>query len=327
MAFHVTLDLRFIRQFIRNYIIRLNIKGALFAKSKTSGRQLAKPATAIACTSDDLRGQPPRNTVPSSERPPHCTIGRDIESRHPAIHGNIEHPRVVSTPCPAEAPSAEEPPVARALGCADVLSKNAELEGRFARADAVGNATLASPGLKTAMASGTTLKMGVPDQESVLFVDTNLRSKRPSPENYAGWSTASGLRPDSALNHALICARGVGGRLGSPLGDAHAAAGRSWAEGRSASALASAAAKSLEFAKEKLIGSKTPGSRFFPPHADGVHSPAVHEMVRDAADDEEEAVVETWTAWGGLTLYRYRHLLGPTEQSVHTRWKKGTTRQ
>ncbi|CAB1109001.1 unnamed protein product [Ectocarpus sp. CCAP 1310/34] len=119
-----------------------------------------------------------------------------------------------------------------------------------------------------------------------------------------------------ALQAALKCARGAGGRLGTPLGSPFPAPGEDWAAGRAASAAASAAARSVHLS-ERAFEPSAPGSRFFPPfgHTDAASdgalcAPVVFEMVQDAADDEEDAdgadndAAGRVRGWHGLTLYR-----------------------
>lgn len=125
-----------------------------------------------------------------------------------------------------------------------------------------------------------------------------------------------------ALTAALACARGVGGRLGTPLGSPYPAPGEDWVAGCSASVAACIAAREARLFGRQGLKPSAPGSRFFPPFAlAGAHpssgstsSPVVLEMVRDSADDEEDAVaaaaevaegtVATGVGWHGLMLYR-----------------------
>lgn len=65
------------------------------------------------------------------------------------------------------------------------------------------------------------------------------------------------------------------------------------------------------------LGQRPPGSGLFPPYVKpgGEGSPVVYEMVRDAADDENEQrrllprggglAAKTQHGWNGLTLYRW----------------------
>lgn len=130
------------------------------------------------------------------------------------------------------------------------------------------------------------------------------------------------LPASPALVAALAGARGIGGRLGTPLGSPYPAPGKDWAAGNFASVSAGAAARR---AARSGVGIKpsAPGSRFFPPFTSAssstssVPSPVVFEMVQDAADDEEDvaaaaaAVTATnngavgrGAGWHGLMLYR-----------------------
>lgn len=137
--------------------------------------------------------------------------------------------------------------------------------------------------------------------------------------------SAPPLAASAALEAALACARGVGGRLGTPLGNPLPAQGNNWTTGRSASAMASSEVQRSIFAAANRLPS-TPGSRFFPPFllegtpGAGECSPATFEMVKDAADDEDEEYAFCGnigkaiagegggvgeSGWRGLTLYRY----------------------
>lgn len=148
---------------------------------------------------------------------------------------------------------------------------------------------------------------------------TNLNLISPLPSGSYG---AGGSSSPDALAAALTCAHGIGGRLGTPLGSPYPAPGENWVAGRSASASASASAiAAARMATRSGGGLKpsAPGSRFFPPFgsAVSVSSSAVLEMVRDAADDEEDVAAAPdatapggngaagrGTGWHGLTLYR-----------------------
>lgn len=137
---------------------------------------------------------------------------------------------------------------------------------------------------------------------------------------------SSPTRTFATATAALACVRGVGGRLGSPLGSAHPALEKRLGSSHPAPASVSSAAKKVRLA-DTAGNSSAPGSRFFPPSMSvsavgcGRGSPVVYEMVQDAADDEEDAVRRssgTWPrdgdeqeggrremGWNGFTLYRY----------------------
>ncbi|CAM9719035.1 unnamed protein product, partial [Scytosiphon promiscuus] len=129
----------------------------------------------------------------------------------------------------------------------------------------------------------------------------------------------------SALAAALAAARGVGHRFGTPLGNPHPTPGLTWATW-SASVKPNAAIRRAADVSEGRPFPSAPGSRFFPPsvHTGAVDcspaggSPVVLEMVRDAADDEDEtasvcagpandpteAGAGRNASWHGLTRYR-----------------------
>lgn len=144
-------------------------------------------------------------------------------------------------------------------------------------------------------------------------------------------SAWSPKRTSCTATAAMACARGVGGRLGTPLGSPHPAL-----EKRIGSSHPLPPGSMPHAAKKAKIagtagggGSSAPGSRFFLPFMSvsaancGGGSPVVHEMVNDAADDEEDAfrrgpssgTVPSTSGeqdgvrelgWNGFTLYRYR---------------------
>lgn len=136
----------------------------------------------------------------------------------------------------------------------------------------------------------------------------------------AGQNATSTADTPAGLKAALVCARGVGGRLGTPLGSPYPAPGNDWATGLSAS-LSAATAATTSRLPQTVFRSSTPGSRFFPPFEvagsddSGGGSPVVFEVVKDAADCEEDALCggsfladkeigRGLKGWHGLTLYR-----------------------
>lgn len=147
---------------------------------------------------------------------------------------------------------------------------------------------------------------------------------------------SSPTRTSATAMAALACARGVGGRLGSPLGSAHPALEKRLGSSHPAPASVSSAAKKARLA-DTVGYSSAPGSRFFPPSMSvsavgcGRESPVVYEMVQDAADDEEDAIRRssgTWSTngdereggrremgWNGFTLYRYLYVLEDVRES------------
>lgn len=147
---------------------------------------------------------------------------------------------------------------------------------------------------------------------------TGARGWSPSRTKLQRSQTSPPPPSSPALKAALKCARGVGGRLGTPLGSPFSAPGEDWAAGRAASAAAGAAARVSVKLSRRAFEPSAPGSRFFPPFgptgaaSDGaLCAPVVLEMVRDAADDEEDTdsadndVTGRVRGWHGLTLYRY----------------------
>lgn len=163
-------------------------------------------------------------------------------------------------------------------------------------------------------------------KNQTLFIGT------PEAESGGGLPTAT----SAAAAIAIACARGVGGRLGTPLGSAFPAPGsKDWATGRSvagAASMASARVKKLSNGGNMCGSSLTPGSRIFPPFglptggggSSESSSPVVLEMVKDAADDEKDTLDgldrsdgdeglrssaeecgKGERGWHGLTLYRF----------------------
>ena len=140
-------------------------------------------------------------------------------------------------------------------------------------------------------------------------------------------SASSPIRTSAAATAALACARGVGGRLGSPLGSSCSALEKRLGSSHPAPPSVSNATKKAKLS-DTAGDSSAPGSRFFPPSVSvsaancGRGSPVVFEMVQDAADDEEDAIRRSSgtssstdgdgqegerreLGWDGFTLYRY----------------------
>lgn len=160
--------------------------------------------------------------------------------------------------------------------------------------------------------------------DSALLAETDNGMRDLAPGTNKRWKNQVSQRTTPpALAAAMTSARGVGGRLGSPLGSPHPAPGMTWAAGRSASVKANAAARSTATLSARGTFSSAPGSKFFPPFvyagasADPAAggSPVVLEMVRDAADDEEDTFAGATTdakgasagriaGWQGLTRFR-----------------------
>ena len=148
----------------------------------------------------------------------------------------------------------------------------------------------------------------------------SCKRRLPSP-----WSPT---RTSTTATAAMACARGVGGRLGTPLGSPHPAFDKRIGSFHpSPPASGPNAAKKAKLANTEGGGSSALGSRYFPPFVSvtapecGGGSPVVYEMVNDAADDEEDAIrrgSSSGTAsstsaeqggvrelgWNGFTLYR-----------------------
>lgn len=148
---------------------------------------------------------------------------------------------------------------------------------------------------------------------------TNQKHKN----NSAQLSASSPIRTSATVTATLAYTRGVGGRLGTPLGSPHPALEKRLGSSHPVPAMVSNAAKKAKLA-DTVGYSSAPGSHFFPPSmsvstADcGGGSPVVFEMVQDAEDDEEDAIRRTSgmnggqeggpreLGWNGFTLYRYR---------------------